>query len=119
MQETTLKNNYEAHITIEPVFGFELERLKYICNTWGFRVAELLIQKSRTATPVRSDKDTFCTSHSTDFKLLNYNTKQCIWDLKDAGFKIWRHKIELILLDEKYDRETDDVTKNEYENTHA
>lgn len=55
--------SYEAHITIEPVFGQRFDEFESLCRSYGFRLAELLLMKSRQETPMRSNKDSFCTGH--------------------------------------------------------
>ena len=58
---------YECHVTINPVFGKDLEVVKIIAKNHNFKVANLLMQKRSSETPERSKNDTFMTSHHTDF----------------------------------------------------
>ncbi len=55
---------YESHVTIEPVFGWELESIEEIAKKHKFKVAKLLMQKRDEDTPERSKYDTFMTGHS-------------------------------------------------------
>jgi len=91
--------SYEAHITIEPVFGERFERFEEISTPYGFRPAELLLQKQRLETPIRSNKDSFCTGHGKEYEELLVRTTGLVRHLKDDGFQVWRHKIEGIVLD--------------------
>ena len=90
---------YECHITIEPVFEPQLVTLKTICNSFGFKVADLLMVKRKEDTPERSRFDTFCTGHSTDFKQLQLQMEGCIREIQKYEFKVWRYKIEAVKLD--------------------
>lgn len=74
---------HESHVTIEPVFDERLERLKQLCNEHGFRVTDLLMQK-RTAA-------------------LESRMFAFVAALRDEGFKVWRYKIEDVVLDSKVD----------------
>lgn len=90
---------FESHITIEPVFDSNLVVFEAIAATEGFRVAKLLMQKERTSTPERSDKDSFCTGHSGDYDDLDTRMCRLITRLIERGFKIYRWKIEAVMLD--------------------
>lgn len=91
--------SYEAHVTIEPVFGERFDHFEKCCTPYKFRPAELLLQKQRDQTPTRSNKDSFCTGHSKTYDDLFSRTQQLVEDLKEAGFEVWRYKIEGIVLD--------------------
>ena len=95
---------YESHITIEPVFGKNLEQLKEIVEKHNFKVANLLIQKDREITPERSDKDTFCTAKSKNITELESNMNDLLLELTLNSFHVWRFKIEAIIVDEKLNR---------------
>jgi hypothetical protein len=90
---------FEAHVTLEPVFDARLGELKALAHNYGFRVADLLLQRSREATPERSDKDAFLTARGDSFVSLMTNTGDLLGALKAAQFKIWRVKLESALLD--------------------
>ena len=92
-------NYYEAHITIEPVFGEKLENFKNICSKYKFRVAELLLQKRKEDKPEMSSKDSFCTGRFKDFETAKKDTMSLVEDLKVNIFIVRRYKIEYILLD--------------------
>lgn len=94
---------YESHITIEPVFGDDLVRLTSLCDQFGFRIAELLMQKRREDTPERSKYDTFCSSRSVDLNVLRERMFGLVECCKSSGFKVWRYKIEDVILDSKVD----------------
>lgn len=94
--------SYEAHITIEPVFGDRFELFEQCCAPYKFKPAELLLQKQRDTTPIRSSKDSFCTGHSKHYDDLLSRTQSLVNDLKKCGFDVWRHKIEGIVLDVKH-----------------
>lgn len=91
--------SYESHITIEPVFGERFELFEQLCAPYRFKPAELLLQKQREATPIRSNKDSFCTGHSKTFEDLQQRTLDLVTCLKANGFDVWRYKIEGMLVD--------------------
>lgn len=93
---------YESHITIEPVFEERLELFRETCRKWNFRAADLLMQKRKVETPMRSDKDTFCTGRGKDFDELKEQMLQLVSELREQGFAVWRQKIEAVLLDERF-----------------
>lgn len=89
----------ESHITLEPVFNEDLDTVKEIVHTYGFKVADLLMQKRLEDKPERSKFDTFCTSRGKEWDKIHSNTIQCVDELLLRGFKVWRYKIEDTLLD--------------------
>lgn len=90
---------YEAHITVEPVFDEELDRMKSLVRQHGFRVADLLMKKRVADTPTRSAYDTFCTARSENYDDIYSRTLNCVKLLGENGFRVWRYKIEDTLLD--------------------
>ncbi len=92
---------YEAHITIEPVFGERLVEAKAICEEGAFRIAELLMRKRQEDTPERSKYDTFATSSGGNLLDIGIRTRDTVVALKLAGFKVWRYKIEDTLIDSR------------------
>lgn len=96
---------FEAHITIEPVFGEAWLEFGDICSKYKFRPAELLLQKNREATPIRSNKDSFCTSHGAVYDELYGRMEALSAELEMAGFAVWRKKIEGIVYDQRLNRE--------------
>lgn len=93
---------YKCHITIEPVFEEKLEVVKDIAANHKFKVAELLMQKRKEDTAERSKYDTFMTGHEKDHcDDLMIRMVNCIKELKDKGFKVWRYKIEHITMDSR------------------
>ncbi len=104
---TQSKLYYEAHITIEPVHGRTLDKLATLVKKHHFRVADLLMQKRPGDTPERSRFDTFCTTRHSSWETIFNRTKFCVADLKAAGFKVWRYKIEDTLLDSNIEESPD------------
>lgn len=102
---------YESHVTIEPIFDDRLEQAKQLALKHKFKVANLLMQKRNEDSPERSKYDTFMTGHYTtnpgDLNIFTQNMKSLIKDLQDHGFKVWRYKIEHVILDSR--------TKDEYQ----
>lgn len=96
--------SYEAHVTIEPVFGERFAQFETCCSAHNFKPAELLLQKSRQATPERSSKDSFCTGHGMSFEELHDRLMRLVGDLSKEGFCVWRYKIEGILVDVRRER---------------
>lgn len=98
---------YEAHITIEPIFGTRLLKAQEIAKPFGFRVADLLMQKNRQDAPERSSKDTFMTGHDTWYDNLGLRIKNLVQSLQDHDFQVWRYKVE----DTMYDSRTFDTLR--------
>lgn len=95
---------HESHVTIEPVFDDRRrDRLLALCEEHGFRVAKLLMQKRAEDTPERSRHDTFCSSMSVDPPVLERRMFDLVAALQAEGFKVWRYKIEDVVLDSKVD----------------
>lgn len=90
---------YECHITTEPVFGERLALLTQIAQHHGFKVAKLLMEKGP------STRDTFCTGHGKTFRSLRARMLACDSAMRTAGFKVWRRKIEVVVLDERFPRD--------------
>ena len=97
----TAKLYFEAHVTIEPVFD---ERRKYaaiLAKKFGFKLADLLMQKREQDTLERSKKDTFMTSHSASLLCIKDRTAGLVKCLIKNNFKVWRYKIEDTILDSR------------------
>lgn len=92
---------YESHVTIEPVFDAELEQVKVYAKDYSFKVADLLMQARKDDTPERSKKDTFLTGRDKDYGALYNRMSDLAVDLRKAGFKVWRTKIEAVLYDQR------------------
>jgi len=92
---------YECHITIEPVLDHDrLQLVKDIAEVHSFKVAELLMVKKEGLEPSRHD--TFMTAHCQTFEHLVGRMRGCVRHLKESGYKVWRYKIENIVIDSKY-----------------
>lgn len=96
---------YEAHVTIEPVFGEDLRIVASLTKNHKFKVADLLMQKRKEDTPDRSKFDTFATGHGKDYDDLKSRVIGLVEELKEYGYKVWRYKIEDTLLDSKFEDE--------------
>lgn len=90
---------FECHITIEPVFGMDLIVVQSMVHPFGFRVADLLMQKRSEDEAERSKFDTFCTTRSKSYRDIHCRMLACVAMLEDGGFQVWRYKIENTLLD--------------------
>lgn len=101
MSEEPVALYLEAHVTIEPVFGERLELAGEIAKAHKFRLADLLMQKEREATPERSDKDTFMTGHSRYLSDILVRTRGLVQSLQHHGFTVWRYKVEDTVLDSR------------------
>ena len=96
---------FESHITIEPVSGDRLDLFLLTAKSYNFKVAGLLMVKDRAATEERSNKDSFCTGHGKDFLLLLSETRGLVGALESQGLKVWRYKIESVIVDVHFTRE--------------
>lgn len=94
---------YEIHITIEPLLtDSERGRITQTIERTGFRLADLLMAKRPTDTPERSKFDTFITGHRDDLGEA-YKAVRLVVDLiQRSGYKVWRYKVEEIILDSKH-----------------
>lgn len=88
---------YECHITIEPVEDERLQVFTNLCDKYSFKVASLLMQKSLK----KSNLDSFTTGKDKDYERLKSRMYDLVSDLRLWNFKIYRYKIEGILLDTK------------------
>lgn len=95
---------YEAHITIEPVFDDKLLTLTNLLKPYRFKVADLLLQKRKTDTLERNQFDSFATGHDKSYNKLLNRMNEAVAQLNVNNYKVWRVKIEAVVLDEKYDR---------------
>lgn len=89
---------YECRVTVEPVFNERLELFASLCAPLGFKVAKLLMDKGP------STKDSFCTAHGADCAELELRMRGLVDRLRDAGFSVYRNKIEAVVLDERHKR---------------
>ena len=94
---------FEAHITVEPLSGDDLNHFKMVSEIYGFKAADLYMVKDREGTPERSNKDTFTTARSDDLQDILERTQNLVWKLQLDGIKVWRWKIEDTLIDVKLD----------------
>lgn len=99
------KYYFEAHVTIEPIFEDRLLEAKKIAENHGFKIAHLLMKNRELDTEERSSRDTFMTTHSKELDDIGSRTITVVEELRAAGFKVWRYKIEDIVLDSKINDE--------------
>lgn len=100
---STARLYYEAHVTIEPVFGDRLFYARVIAEKHKFKVADLLMKKREEDTEERSKKDTFITGHGKQFEDIVSRLNALVAELRAEGYKVWRYKIEDTLLDSRHD----------------
>lgn len=92
---------YEVHITIEPVFDDQLEQIKKIAGSMNFKVADLLMKKRKEDKEERSKHDTFMSAHTKTMNDAIVAIVNVCKALDDAGFKVWRYKIEDVIIDSR------------------
>lgn len=93
---------FEAHVTLDPVFGERLQMLKLLARIEGFRVAELLMRKGGT-----HEDDSFCTARDNQWSHILERTKSFVTMLRQNGYGVRRYKIEDTILDSKMCDELD------------
>lgn len=93
---------YEAHVTIEPIFDDRLTLAADIAKNHKFKIANLLMQKRQMDLPERSMYDTFMTAHGQSEEVIKDQILSLIEDLKKNDFKVWRYKIEDVIVDSKF-----------------
>lgn len=94
---------YECHVTIDPVFGDEREKLNKIVTPFGFKLAKLAMKKDRGDNWNESQLDTFFTAHSKRYSDLQLKMTDCIRAAQEHGFVIRRYKIEDTIIDSRSD----------------
>lgn len=90
---------FEAHVTIDPVFGFDRDKAEDIARQHKFKLAKLVMLKGDISE--ESKRDTFMTSHDKWFLPIKERTIACVRDLKATGFVVRRYKIEDTILDSR------------------
>ncbi len=116
---TTAKHYYESHVTIDPVFDEKREQVSEIAKKYGFKLAHLLMQKSKMDTPEESKRDTFMTGHGVNFIDIGFRTMNVVKELKLSGFTVHRYKIEDILLDSRIEDVFNLLNEKENQNNTA
>jgi hypothetical protein len=101
------KHYYEAHVTIEPIHDEQLDKARTIAEESKFKIAHLLMKNREKDTEERSSRDTFMTAHDKDYDNIVFRTFSVVRSLKAAGFKVWRYKIEDIVVDSRITDEFD------------
>lgn len=95
---------YECHITIEPILDAQqLFNLSALVSKYKFKVADLLMKKRGHNTLERSEYDTFVSSRDIDKEVLRNRMLDLLEELKLLNYKVWRYKIESVILDSKFD----------------
>lgn len=92
---------YEIHITIEPLFDEDLEKVKQLAISNNYKVANLLMKKRQEDTPERSMYDTFMTGHKKDKSVAIASCIDIVKKLKDDGVSVYRYKIEDVTIDSR------------------
>lgn len=86
---------YESHITLDPVTDMKrLGDLAELLSQHGFRLAKLYMEKGKP-----SDLDSFTTARDADVAHLTTRSRQAVFALVEAGFRVRRCKIEAALFD--------------------
>lgn len=98
MTEHTTELYFESHITIDPVPEEGLDRLKFVAEMNGFRVADLVMPK----TGERSTIDSFMTARGTSYDDLLQATTDAVDLLIYGGYHVRRFKIENTLIDVRF-----------------
>lgn len=96
-----MSHYYEAHITIEPIPEDKQQEVRDIAKLYGFKLATLLMKKRDMDTPERSMYDTFMTAHHQSEATLQLRISGLCQMLKVLGYKVWRYKIEDVVLDSR------------------
>lgn len=95
---------FEAHVTIDPITTERMhpsevdeavQRLRFVAQRHGFRVAELLMRKGQP----RSTIDDFLTGRGTDYDDVCYRMHDLVDDLRNTGYTVRRYKLENTLVD--------------------
>lgn len=93
---------FEAHVTLDPVFGERRQQAEVIAKKHGFRLAKLIMRKREGDAETPHEDDTFMTTRSTDWTWIRRACSGVITDLRDTGFVVRRYKIEDTLVDSNH-----------------
>lgn len=99
--DAVAKLYFESHVTIEPIYDEKLEIASNIAKLHGFKIATLLMKKRAEDTETRSQYDTFMTAHSKSLSKMIIGITGLVEELQKQGFKVWRYKIEDIMMDSR------------------
>lgn len=104
---------FEAHVTVEPLFNERRKQFEEICGRHGYKAANLvMIKKEGAATP--SNRDTFCTGYGDAVSDMKFVLRKFVPELRKAGIKVWRYKIEAIIVDSKFKDELALMCEHEF-----
>lgn len=106
MSGETSRLYYEAHVTIDPVFGVTRYQVECLARVHGFKLAKLVMMKDGS----EHTEDAFMTARSKQLDTIKFVTAGVIDDLKHAGFTVRRWKIE----DTLYDSRSGDAIEDLY-----
>lgn len=101
---------FECHVTIDPVFDENRERLEEIVSNYNFKLAKLVMIKETKGSGGEyclSSKDTFFTAHSKSYSDLLNRMIDCIKKVQIEGYVVRRYKIEDTIIDSR----SDDIIK--------
>jgi hypothetical protein len=93
---------FECHVTLEPIIQGQAlaqereARLEDLATKSNFKIATLLMRDG-----TRSRDNSFCSAKNIDYNYLIEDMISFLCDLKKEGYKVYRYKIEQILLDVK------------------
>lgn len=95
---------FESHITIEPVFGTERERVTLMVQRFGFKLAKLIMRKEKSDLLTPHVDDTFMTAHGESLEDIQVRTAQCVATLRmEASVEVRRYKIEEAIIDSRFE----------------
>lgn len=84
---------------MDPQVGDKLTYLKQLCDTYKFKLVDLILLKDRSL----HDEDSFVTGRNFDKDKLDARSRLFMLALKNANITVRRYKIESAILDERYD----------------
>ncbi len=85
---------FEAHVTVEPVFGERLEEMRAVGLHFEFRVASLIMRRTAEETGESSRDDTFASARGESLHDISDRTRGFCEALRYRGFRILRAKVE-------------------------
>jgi hypothetical protein len=96
------RRTFECHVTIDPVFGEDRDKLARYVEHYQFKLAELVMVKDAASPMSPSQRDSFMTGHANSYDALFVRGMNLLIGLRGLGFNVRRFKIEEILFDTKY-----------------
>jgi len=96
---------FESHVTMDPVFDADRDKLAAIVKPFGFKLANLIMRKREADGEQPHQDDTFATAHGSELAAILERTRACVRALSEHGFVVRRYKVEDTVVDSRIEDE--------------